>query len=96
METNNNSKNAKKGFHITIKNLDTGKVLFDKDTKAIIGAFQSGDIITNLGLATCNPGLLIETIEAAENCINKVKEKMVKQLPLEVIMALLLGGKKHE
>lgn len=40
-EDNSNCK-SKKGFQITVKNLDTGETIFDSKTNAIIGAYAVG------------------------------------------------------
>lgn len=49
-----NTKKFKKGFHITIKNLDNNETIVNSDTRAIIGAFHNGDHIQGIGLTSCN------------------------------------------
>ena len=92
---NENTKKFKKGFHITIKNLDNNEIIADTDTRAIIGAFHNGDSIHGIGVTACNSEILTHTIDAAEKCVNDMKKKMIESTPAEVLIAMLLGGKNE-
>lgn len=92
---NESTKKSKKGFHITIKNLDNNEIIADTDTRAIIGAFHNGDSIHGIGVTACNSEILIHTIDAAEKCVNDMKKKMIESTPAEVLIAMLLGGKNE-
>ncbi len=92
---NESTKKFKKGFHITIKNLDNNEIIADTDTRAIIGAFHNGDSIYGIGVTACNSEILIHTIDAAEKCVNDMKKKMIESTLAEVLIAMLHGGKNE-
>lgn len=97
-ESDDSFKN-KKGFQITIKNLDTEEIISDYKTRAIIGAFAeevspNGAIAaTGIMYASCDTKTLIGTIEAADKTVSQAKAKVIGDLPPELLLAAILGDK---
>jgi hypothetical protein len=58
-------------FHITITNNETGKVLSDTDTDAIIGAFTEGEGTRSVCYTECDTAELAAIITGALQIINK-------------------------
>ncbi len=88
-----------KGFHVTIKNLDNDEVIVDFDSRAIIGAFNNSnndDEIRGIVLTACKAQMLMNTIEAADNCVCEIKDHFIEDMSKKVLHDLLCGGKKSE
>lgn len=93
-----NTKKFKKGFQITIKNLDTGEVLVDSKTRAIVGAYHSRDnldtiSVKGIGLTCCGADIIVHTIETSEKSVKEMKRQIVSNIPVEGFLAMLFGGK---
>lgn len=67
-----------KKFHITIKDNETGKIIHNVDTDAIIGAVHEEGKTAGIGLTACNGVALLETMSATK----KVLKKMTSENPL--------------
>lgn len=96
-EDNSNCK-SKKGFQITVKNLDTGETIFDSKTNAIIGAYavgaEGGAIATSgIIVASCNTPTLMATIDATDKVSAEAKKKVIDGMPPEVLLAALMSDK---
>ena len=61
-----------KRFHVTITDNETGEVIHDKDTTAIIGGFENGDKTTMLVFTDCNFVDIACTLTAAKQAINAI------------------------
>lgn len=90
--------NSKKGFHITVKNLDNGEVIIDSKTRAIIGAFEEGaegGAISAKGIVitSCNTKTLMGTVDAATTAVAETKKRIIESLPPELLLAAILGDK---
>lgn len=93
-----NTRKFKKGFQITIRNLDTGEVLVNSKTRAIVGAYHSGDnvgtiSVKGIGLTCCGADIIVHTIETAEKSVKEMKRQIVSNIPVEDFLAMLFGGK---
>lgn len=75
----------KKGFHITITDLTSGKTITDTDSGAIIGAIDSGDRIQGVAAVCCNTLSLINVIETAEKVVKNCKSKVVKDVVSDIL-----------
>ena len=68
----------KKGFQLTIRNLETGKVLFDTEVLAIVGGCGTRDegyVIVNMrGTSVATFRALDAASEACEKCIEFLDE----------------------
>ena len=62
-------------FHITIKNNETGEIMHDSDTKAILGAFDSQDKTECIAALECNPVTLASTLNGAECVLDDIRNK---------------------
>lgn len=69
-----------KGFHITITDLNEGKVMFDDDTKAIIGAFDKGTGVQGVSITVGNPLLVMQTLDTVEKIVIATKKQVVLSL----------------
>lgn len=74
-------------FHITIKNNETGEIMHDIDTKAIIGAFDSQDKTECIAVTECDPMTLASTV----NGVKSVLEKILDDRPEVNALAELIG-----
>ena len=90
------SKEKKKGFHITITDLTSGKTIIDTDSKAIIGGVACGEEIRGMGFTACNATTLINTLYAADEVVNELIKKEKKKILPEVISDLLFGDDDEE
>ena len=86
-----NSKEKKKGFHITITDLTTGETLIDENSEAILGSVACDDGVHGIGATACNTLTIINTVNVAEKLVKSTKEKVVKKVPPEIISDLLFG-----
>ena len=86
-----NSKEKKKGFHITITDLTTGETLIDENSEAILGSVACDDGVHGIGVTACNTLTIINTVNVAEKLVKSTKEKVVKKVPPEIISDLLFG-----
>lgn len=83
-------------FHITITNNESGEVLIDQDTKAIIGAFDGDENSTHcMGYTSCNVSELLNTAVTAAQTAYKLLEN--PSIPkgmraAAILMANLDGG----
>ena len=62
-------------FHITITNNETGEILHDNDTAAIIGAYAFANGAYAIGLTACNGITLMATINTAEHVVKRLLEE---------------------
>lgn len=62
-------------FHITIKDNETGEILHDSDTKAIIGAFDSQDKTECIATIACNPMTLASTVNGVKSVLEVIIDK---------------------
>lgn len=85
------SKEKKKGFHIIITDLTSGKTIIDADSKAIIGGVDCGDSVKGIGITSCNATTLMNTLYAADKVVNELIKKEKKKILPEAILDLLLG-----
>ena len=69
-----------KGFHITITDLNEGKVMFDEDTKAIIGAFDKGTGVQGVSMTVGNQLLVMQTLDTVEKIVIATKKQVVLSL----------------
>ena len=60
-----------KKFHITITDNETGEVLVDQDTSAIIGALDNDESTRNIAYTCCNTIDLAATAAGAKQAANK-------------------------
>lgn len=72
-------------FHITIKNNETGEILVDDDTCAIIGALDRGEGTGCLGFTVCGPVDLAATATGAL----KAALRCSRELPAVIQDAIL-------
>lgn len=89
-------KMSKKGFQITVKNLDTGEVLIDSKTRAVIGAYEEGVergaiSVNGIVVTSCNTQTLMATIKGAESAVRETKKKVIEGLPPELLLAALFS-----
>lgn len=61
-----------KKFHIAIKNNETGKILYNVDTDAIIGAIHEEDKSAAIGLSACSSKALLATVLTAKTAIKTI------------------------
>lgn len=85
---------SKKGFQITVKNLDTGEILIDSATKCVIGAYEGskeGDAACAKGIVvtSCNTQTLMGTIEAANSAVAKTKKKIIERVLPQLLSDIL-------
>lgn len=90
----------KNGYQIIIRDLDNGEEIVNSTTRAVIGAYedgQRGGVISVEGIVvtSCNTPTLIGTIEVAEKAVAQTKKTIIDNLPPEVLLAALLGGKRE-
>lgn len=100
---NENMQNTKgkKGFHITIRNLDTNEITVETDTRAIIGAFQNGGGINSICYTACNLNILINTLYIADKCVRDMTNNMIEESGKELLEELFkelqkIHGGQHE
>lgn len=79
-----NKETEKKGFHITITNLDTGETISDTDSRAIIGAIDRGDRVQGIGAVCCNTATLMNVINTADKVLVNCKKEVVKEFLLNM------------
>lgn len=89
---------SKKGFQITVKNLDTDEVIIDKQTRAIIGAFtedgENGKVNgRGIIITSCKTNELIGAINCADDTVSDAKKRVIGDLPPELLLAAILGDK---
>lgn len=85
---------SKKGFQITVKNLDTGEILIDSATKCIIGAYEGGkegDAVCAKGIVvtSCNTQTLVGTIETADSAVAETKKKIIERVLPQLLSDIL-------
>lgn len=64
-----------KKFHITIKNNETGEIIHNVDTDAIIGAVHEEGKTAAIGLTACNGATLLETASATKKVLKEITSK---------------------
>ena len=74
-----------KKFHIIFKNNETGEIIHDTDTDAIIGAIHLEEKTACVGLTNCNGAELLSTIRGAKQVI----KEMVEENPALSILDML-------
>lgn len=74
-------------FHITIKDNETGEIMHDSDTTAIIGAFDSQDKTECIAAIECNPMTLASTV----NGVKSVLEVIIDKYPEAKALSELIG-----
>lgn len=66
-----------KGFHITITDLNEGKVVIDEDTKSIIGAFDKGTGVQGVSMTVGNPLLVMQTLDTVDKIVIATKKQVI-------------------
>ncbi len=89
-------KEKKKGFHITITDLTSGKIIINADSKAILGSVACDDGVHGIGVTACNTLTLITTVNVAEKLVKSTKKEVIKKVPPEIISDLLFGDDDEE
>lgn len=85
------SKEKKKGYHITIKDITSGETIIDADSKAILASVACDDGVHGISVTACNTLTIINTVNVAEKLVKSTKEKVVKKVPPAIISDLLFG-----
>lgn len=85
------SKEKKEGLHITITDLTTGETLIDENSEALLGSIVCDDGVHGISYAQCNALKIIKAVTVTEKIVRSTKEKVVKQIPPELISELLFG-----
>ena len=67
-------------FHITIKNNETGEIIVDLDTCAIVGAIAEYDRIRCIGSVYCSASRLADTLAGAAQVVNTCRSRLPKGL----------------
>lgn len=65
---------AKKSFHITITDNETGEVFHDVDSDCIIGAVHGDEHTAGIALLKCGPTEAADTVVAVKSTIKEAKE----------------------
>lgn len=81
-------------FHITIKDNETGKILHDEDTSAIIGGYANEEGSMSMIMGRCNEIDLAKTVYAAERAVQEVKDS--KSPLFSALVAMIAGSKPEE
>lgn len=81
----------KKGFHVTITDLTSGKTIIDADSKAILGSVACDDGAHGIAVTACNTLTIINTVNVAEKLVKSTKKEVIKKVPPEIISDLLFG-----
>lgn len=89
-------KEKKKGFHITITDLTSGKTIIDADSKAILGSVACDDGVHGIGVTACNAVTIINTVNVAEKLVKSTKKEVVKKLPPAIFSDILFGDDGEE
>lgn len=78
-------------YHITIKNNETGEIINDVDSDAIIGSIESEEGTANVVMTECNIKQLIESIFVAKRAIKDATKLIMADAPegLGVFLDLL-------
>lgn len=75
-------------YHITITNNETGEIVHDYDTNAVIGGFSVEGGAAAIGLTACPSIITAFTIAAAQTAINKIREDNPKVVMTELILSM--------
>lgn len=86
----------KKGFHITITDLTSGKIIINADSKAILGSVACDDGVHGIAVTACNTLTIINTVNVAEKLVKSTKKEVIKKVLPEIISDLLFGDDDEE
>ncbi len=76
-------------FHITIKDNETGEIIHDKDTNAIIGAINGAENSTAvIGITSCNTIELLATMRGALQSVKEIRESNPKISLMEDLISM--------
>ena len=71
-----------KKWHVVITDNETGEVVEDAQSNAIIGAVEKNESVACIGVANCNGKDLLRTLISAKKAIKNISDKMPKEIML--------------
>ena len=75
-------------YHITITNNETGEIVHDYDTSAVIGGISLKEGVAAIGLTACPSLVTALTIDGAQIAINKIRDDNPKVAMMELFLAM--------
>lgn len=71
-----------KKWHVVITDNETGEVVEDAQSNAIIGAVEKNESVACIGFTNCNGKDLLRTLISAKKAIKNISDKMPKEIML--------------
>lgn len=71
-----------KKWHVVITDNETGEVMEDAQSNAIIGAVEKDESVACIGFTNCNGKDLLKTLIAAKKAIKDISDKIPKEIML--------------